>query len=87
MAIAMNQPKLKTPSGACDCHMHIFDSRFPLAAKARRQEKDASVADYRAVQKRLGLERVVVVQPTAYGRDNRCTLEAIDFRLSSSMSA
>ena len=26
---------------------------------------------------RLGLSRVVVVQPTAYGRDNRCTLAAI----------
>ena len=57
--------------------MHIFDSRFPLAEKARRKEQDAPVSEYRKVQQRLGLERVVVVQPTAYGRDNRCTLEAI----------
>jgi D-galactarolactone isomerase len=57
--------------------MHIFDSRFPLAAKARGKEPDASVADYRALQHRLGLERVVVVQPTAYGQDNRSTLDAI----------
>jgi D-galactarolactone isomerase len=57
--------------------MHIFDSRFPLAEKARRQEADAPVSEYRKLQQRLGLERVVVVQPTAYGRDNRCTLEAI----------
>ena len=70
-------PRLKTPPGACDCHMHIFDSRFPLAEKARRKEHDAPVSEYRKVQQRLGLERVVVVQPTAYGRDNRCTLEAI----------
>ncbi len=47
--------------------MHIFDARFPLAAKARRQEPDAPVADYRRLQQVLGLERVVVVQPTAYG--------------------
>lgn len=72
-----NAPKLKTPPGACDCHMHIFDTRFPLAEKARRQEADAPVSEYRKVQQRLGLQRVVVVQPTAYGRDNRCTLEAI----------
>lgn len=65
------------PPGACDCHMHIFDTRFPLAANARRQEHDVMVAQYRAVQQRLGLSRVVVVQPTAYGRDNRCTLDAI----------
>jgi D-galactarolactone isomerase len=57
--------------------MHIFDSRFPLAANARRKEEDAPVSAYREVQRRLGLERVVVVQPTAYGRDNRCTLDAI----------
>jgi D-galactarolactone isomerase len=57
--------------------MHIFDSRFPLAEKARRKESDATVSEYRKVQQRLGLERVVVVQPTAYGKDNRCTLEAI----------
>ena len=73
----MNAPKLKTPRGACDCHMHVFDARFPLAEKARRREKDAPVSEYRRLQQRLGLERVVIVQPTAYGRDNRCTLEAI----------
>ena len=73
----MNAPKLKTPAGACDCHMHFFDTRYPLAEKARRKEKDATVSEYCEVQRRLGLERVVVVQPTAYGKDNRCTLEAI----------
>jgi D-galactarolactone isomerase len=73
----MTAPRLRPPPGACDCHMHIFDSRYPLAEKARRTEPDAPVTDYRKVQRRLGLERVVVVQPTAYGRDNRCTLEAI----------
>jgi len=70
------QPRI-APRGACDCHMHIFDARFPLAAKARKQEPDASVAEYRKLQQSLGLERVVVVQPTAYGKDNRCTLAAI----------
>lgn len=73
----MTAPALKAPPGACDCHMHIFASRFPLAEKARRKEPDATVPEYRVVQRRLGLERVVVVQPTAYGRDNRCTLEAV----------
>ncbi len=73
----MPHPQLTAPPGACDCHMHIFDSRFPLAAKARRKEPEATVTHYRGVQQRLGLSRVVVVQPTAYGRDNRCTLDAM----------
>jgi len=38
---------------------------------------EATVEAYRALQARLGLERVVVVQPSAYGFDNRCTLDAI----------
>jgi D-galactarolactone isomerase len=57
--------------------MHIFDARYPLAAKTRRREPAAPVSEYRKLQRALGLERVVVVQPTAYGTDNRCTLEAV----------
>ena len=33
--------------------------------------------DYRALQKRLGLERVIVVQPNAYRDDNRVTVDSI----------
>lgn len=73
----MKYPKLKAPPGACDCHMHIYDTRFPATPNARRVEEDALVPEYRKVQQRLGLERVVVVQPTQYGQDHRCTLAAI----------
>ena len=33
--------------------------------------------DYRRLQKRIGTERTVIVQPAAYGTDNRVTLDAI----------
>jgi D-galactarolactone isomerase len=36
---------------------------------------DASADDYKELQQRLGLERVVIVQPSTYGRDNSCQLE------------
>ena len=32
---------------------------------------------YQAVQARLGTQRTVVVQPTAYGTDNRCSVAAV----------
>ena len=35
------------------------------------------VADYLKVRARLGITRTVVVQPSTYGADNRCTLAAI----------
>ena len=38
---------------------------------------DALVADYRRFQASFGLDRVVVVQPTTYGLDNRCQLDAV----------
>lgn len=74
---AREAPRLQAPPGACDCHMHIYDSRFPSAANARHKEGDSPVSEYRKVQRRLGLERVVVVQPTQYGTDNRCTVQAM----------
>jgi D-galactarolactone isomerase len=65
------------PAGTCDTHMHIYDSRYPVAPSALLQPPDATVADYRLVQATLGLQRVVVVQPSTYGLDNSCTLDAV----------
>lgn len=73
----MSTPKLKAPANSCDTHIHIYDKRYPTAKTALMTPPDASVADYRAVQKRLGISRVVIVQPSTYGTDNRCTVEAI----------
>ena len=61
----------------CDTHMHVYDSSFPVAPASVIRPPDATVDDYRAVQTSLGSERVVVVQPTTYGLDNRCQLAAM----------
>jgi D-galactarolactone isomerase len=70
-------PKLKAPPNACDCHMHIYDSRFPVAPNAKLRPPDATVDAYRLFQKRIGTTRNVVVTPSTYGTDNSCTLDAI----------
>jgi predicted TIM-barrel fold metal-dependent hydrolase len=70
-------PTLAVPDGACDCHMHIYDPRFPAARPASRLQTHATVADYRRLQHRLGTRRTVVVQPAAHVTDNRVTLDAI----------
>src|ERR1700722_5096360 len=69
-------PKLKAPPNVCDCHMHIYDSRFPVAPTAKLRPPDATVDDYRLLQKRLGTTRNVVVTPSTYGTDNSCSLDA-----------
>ena len=68
---------LKLPPGSCDTHMHVYDDRYPLDAKWTVAPPKGVAADYKRVQRELGLERVVVVQPNAYGYDNNCTTDAI----------
>jgi D-galactarolactone isomerase len=70
-------PKLKAPANACDCHMHIYDAKYPTAPSATLKPPDALVADYKLLQKRIGTTRNVVVTPSTYGTDNRVTLDAI----------
>jgi D-galactarolactone isomerase len=38
---------------------------------------NAKVTDYRLLQKRIGTSRNVIVQPSTYGLDNRCLLDAL----------
>ncbi len=70
-------PKTKVPAQATDCHHHIYDARFPVDPKAVLRPPDATVADYRLLQKRLGTTRNVIIQPSTYGLDNRLLLEAL----------
>lgn len=64
-------------SGYTDTHMHVYDDAYPAATNAVLRPPNASVADYAHIQDALGTNRVVVVQPTTYGLDNRCQLEAM----------
>jgi len=76
-SLGTEPPKTLLPVNATDCHHHIYDARFPVDKTATLKPKDALVSDYRALQKRLGLTRNVIVQPSTYGTDNRVTLEAM----------
>ena len=70
-------PKTKAPPNATDCHFHIYDGRYPADPKAVLRPGDASVEDYRQLQKLLGITRCVIVQPSTYGIDNRLLLDSL----------
>jgi D-galactarolactone isomerase len=60
--------------------MHIYGppERYPAAPTNPSPVPFTSdLVAYRKVQARLGLGRTVVVQPTAYGAYNACTLDAV----------
>jgi len=72
-----NSPRIRVPPGATDCHHHIYDARYPAAENATLRPADALIADYRALQARIGTTRNVIVQPSAYGVDNRLLVESL----------
>ncbi len=77
---AEGPPDFKSPPAGCDCHFHVFApaGRYPYnQADLRYAPPVAPVEDFLALAKTLGLERFVFVQPSAYGRDNRCMLDAM----------
>ena len=67
------------PRGACDCHCHVFGpaARFPYAEPRSYTPDDAPLEAYLGLLDRLGFARGVLVQPSAYGRDNRAMIDAL----------
>jgi predicted TIM-barrel fold metal-dependent hydrolase len=71
--------KFDVPAGACDCHTHIFGDprRFPFVTPRVYTPPTASITEMRALHRKLRTSRVVIVQPSVYGADNSCTIDAI----------
>jgi len=73
----------RAPPFSCDAHFHVFGpaDRYPhggVNESLRYAPPFAPLADYLAHAKALGgFERFVFVQPSAYGRDNSCMLDAM----------
>jgi predicted TIM-barrel fold metal-dependent hydrolase len=66
-------------NAACDCHTHIFGDprRFPFAKERAYTPEPAGIDALQALHLALRIYRVVIVQPSVYGTDNSCTLDAI----------
>src|ERR1700746_2663316 len=71
--------RFDVPEGACDCHVHVFGDapRFPFAASRTYTPESASAAELLAMHRALRIGRAVIVQPSVYGTDNSCTLDAM----------
>ncbi|HVG51081.1 MAG TPA: amidohydrolase family protein [Xanthobacteraceae bacterium] len=73
------KPKLALPPGACDCHIHLFGpkAKFPFAADATYESREALPETNIALQDRVGLSRAVVVSGGAYGRNYAVLADAL----------
>jgi predicted TIM-barrel fold metal-dependent hydrolase len=63
----------------CDSHFHVFGpaERYRYAGDLRYKPPRAPLSEYLKQAKKFGIERYVFVQPSAYGRDNTCMLDAM----------
>jgi predicted TIM-barrel fold metal-dependent hydrolase len=67
------------PRDSCDCHSHIVGpyERYPMVESRAYTPPTASVSELLKVHKELGVDRSVLIQPSFYGTDNRCLLDAL----------
>jgi predicted TIM-barrel fold metal-dependent hydrolase len=78
-AQARTPVNFEVPRGACDCHTHVFldPVRFPFVPNRAYTPPTATAAQLLELQSALRMDRVVIVQPSVYGTDNRATLDGI----------
>lgn len=76
---ATTQSRQLIPSSSWDSHIHVCEpSLFPLSSSAKYQAHTATLAEVQtAVCTNLGLQKLVFVQPSTYGNDNSCLLDAL----------
>jgi len=70
-------PRFAVPPGACDVHFHVFEPGYPCVAEPLYTFPDGTLAQYLRLTEFLGIERMVLVQPTYYGTDNSLTLDVL----------
>ncbi|MDM0111334.1 amidohydrolase family protein [Variovorax sp. J22R133] len=79
-AATLTRPQFEVPAGACDSHIHIFGpaDRYPRVPHPHYTLPDGNLAQLDRALGALGVDRFVIVQPSFYGTDNSCMLDALD---------
>lgn len=59
--------------------MHVYGpvERFPMVPQRNHTPPEASLEAYRRMADAVGISRTVVVHPSIYGTDNRCSEQAV----------
>jgi 2-pyrone-4,6-dicarboxylate lactonase len=64
------RPAFAMPPGACDTHFHVFEPGYPHVPEPLYTFPDGTIDQYLAMAEALGIQRMVLVQPSFYGTDN-----------------
>ena len=73
-----DRPSFQAPELACDAHFHIFGDpkRYTYEKELRYAPPLATADDYAVFRDLVGIQRMVMVQPSCFGKDNSCQLDA-----------
>ena len=79
-AQTLTRAAFEVPAGACDAHVHVFGpaERYPRVEHPHYTLPDGNLPHLQRALGVLDVERFVMVQPSFYGTDNRCMLDALD---------
>ncbi|KAK9848769.1 hypothetical protein MYU51_015277 [Penicillium brevicompactum] len=70
--------KHRLPPRSWDSHMHVVEpERYPVSPAAVYKPTPHTLAEALAFESGLGVENLVLVQPSIYGADNSCLLAAL----------
>lgn len=70
----------RMPADAWDSHMHVTSSdysKYPLIATAAYKPSAHTIQDAKRFESTIGISNVVFVQPSIYGNNNSCLLDAL----------
>ena len=70
-------PSLAVPPGSVDSHTHVFVDGYPLSPGRGYDPPESNLDHLTAMHSTLGIDRVVLTQPSAYGTDNSAILDAV----------
>ena len=71
------RPRYSVPPNSCDSHFHVFEPGFAHVPDPLYTFPDGTLEQYLSLADVLGIQRMVLVQPTYYGTDNSLTLEVL----------
>src|ERR1700722_3952512 len=78
-AETLTHPAFPVPANACDSHVHVFETaaKYPSVQTPHYTLPDGGLDKLRRMAAALALQRFIIVQPSYYGTDNRCLLDAL----------
>jgi predicted TIM-barrel fold metal-dependent hydrolase len=71
------EARLAVPARSVDCHTHVFVDGYPMIPERGYNPPQSTLDDMLAMHSKLGIDRVVLTQPSVYGPDNSAILDAV----------